>query len=104
MPELTEMAIVPIASAEAEKAAMTASFWFLCFELRMRREQTIATVMAIGVGARPRTIAIATAPKETWDSPSLIMDWLRSTRQTPSRAAQADMIAPATIARVRKSY
>ena len=55
-------------------------------------------------GAIPKAIAMESAPKDTWDSPSPIMENFFSTRLTPSRAAQREIKIPTIKARIIKGY
>ena len=58
----------------------------------------IVTGRVTVIGAKPQTVAIASAPKATCDSPSPIIEYLFSTRLTPSRAAQSEISTPAISA------
>ncbi len=91
---------VPIASALTETRAMAASPFILVERLsRKIKNETRTTIgRAIESGARPRTEAIAKAPKATWESPSLNMELRRSTNGAPTSAAEIEMSKPATKA------
>ena len=60
---------------------------------------TITTGMDTGSGAQPQATATASAPKDTWLSPSPIMEYRFSTSGTPSSAAHSDTRMPTMKAR-----
>ena len=76
MPEVREITRTPRARDEALTTAMAASLfhrgWFATRSSRKAAATT--TGMEKDSGAKPRAAAAARAPKETWDSPSPIME------------------------------
>ena len=59
----------------------------------------ITTGIDTGSGAHPQATATEIAPKDTWLSPSPIMEYRFSTNDTPSSAAHRDTSIPTTKAR-----
>ena len=53
-------------------------------------------------GAKPQASATASAPKETWLSPSPIIEYRFSTSGTPSSAAHSETKIPTANARTMK--
>ena len=54
----------------------------------------MTTGMDTGSGAQPQASATDSAPKDTWLSPSPIMEYRLSTSGTPSSAAHSDSSTP----------
>ena len=96
--------MTPTASEEADTTAMAASA-----PMRLRSvirsspsAATMTTGMDTGSGAQPQASATDSAPKDTWLSPSPIMEYRLSTSGTPSSAAHSDSSTPAAKARTMK--
>ena len=76
MPVVREMTMMPMARAEALITATAASL-FQRGRLAIRRSKKaarITTGMENQRGVKPRATAMARAPKDTWESPSPIME------------------------------
>ena len=101
MPVVSDVTMTPTASEEAEVTAMAASAPIrLRSVIRSRHSAAmITTGMDTGRGAQPQATATASAPKDTWLSPSPIMEYRFSTSGTPSSAAHSDTRMPTTKAR-----
>ena len=52
-------------------------------------------------GDQPKATAMDRAPKDTWDSPSPIMEYRFNTKLTPKRAAHRDTSTPPARALTR---
>ena len=93
--------MMPSASAEAEVTAMAASAPMRLFSVR--RSSPSAARMTTGIetcsGDHPHASAMASAPNETWLSPSPIIEYRLSTSGTPSSAAHSETRTPTTKAR-----
>ena len=83
---------------------MAASLFQWGFPAMRSRKKAASTTTGMEKysGVKPRATAMARAPKETWLSPSPIMEYRFSTRDTPSRAQHRDTSVPATSARRMK--
>ena len=76
MPVLSDSTITPTASEPVEIMAMAASPLSLPVLLRRSRRKAAKTTtgMVTAMGAMPRAVATASAPKPTWLKPSPIME------------------------------
>ena len=76
IPVVREVTIIPIARALAEIMAMAASLLIRLFSVIRRRKKAASTTTGIDTlrGDQPIARAMDNAPKETWDSPSPIME------------------------------
>ena len=99
-----DVAITPTARAPVERSAIATSPLIFAFSLSLirRKDATITTGKATVKGATFAATAIAIAPKPTWESPSPIIENFLSTRLTPRRAEQREIITPAIRALKRK--
>ena len=93
--------MIPTAREPAEIMAMAASLLIFPFPVIRSSKTAAATTTGIETarGAHPKATATERAPKDTWDSPSPIMEYRFRTRLTPRRAAQRDSISPPAMAR-----
>lgn len=76
IPVESEVAMTPMARELEEMTAIAASL-LIRLELRMRKRKkaaSITTGMETFKGAKPKATATDKAPKETWESPSPIME------------------------------
>ena len=78
-----------VSLADADINAIPASPLILLFSLSLKRRIEAITTTGIDTtrGANPRTVEIANAPKATWESPSPIIEFFLSTRDTPIKEA-----------------
>ena len=76
MPLVTDTVITPMASALLESSAIAASPLSLpfCDRRSSKNAATTTTGTATASGARLSAVAMASAPKPTWLSPSPIME------------------------------
>ena len=104
IPVVREVTVMPSARALAEITAIAASLFTLPFSVMRSRKNAarITTGMDTHRGDQPAATAMDSAPKDTWDSPSPIIEYRFNTRLTPSRDAHRDTSAPPTIARTIK--
>ena len=87
---------VPMAKALADNSAIAESpCIFVLFNFKIINEDMSTAGMATYSGSKFNTLAIATPPNPTCDSPSPIMEFLLSTNDTPIRDAQTDINNPA---------
>lgn len=104
IPVVSDTLITPMAKALLEMIAMAASPFTRLF--RLSRSSSTAATITVGTatarGARFRAEAMARAPKPTWESPSPIMEYLFSTRDTPRSAAHKLTSTPTISARCMK--
>ena len=105
-PDVRDVTITPIANADADTMAMAASLRIFPFSAnRSNRNAAITTIgMENLIGANPQAIAMDNAPKDTWDNPSPIIEYLFRTRLTPRSAAQRDTKTPPNKALLINSY
>ena len=101
MPVVRLVTTTPMASAEALTTAMAASAPMRLFSVIRSSPSAarITTGMDTGSGAQPQASAMLSAPKDTWLSPSPIMEYRFSTSGTPSSAAHSATRIPTTNAR-----
>ncbi len=96
IPVVKEVTATPIASADADIAAMAASDFIMPFSFIL--SSTNAAIITTGIdnlsGAIPHATAMESAPYETCESPSPIMEYCFNTRLTPSKAAQSEISIP----------
>ena len=74
MPLVMDTVITPMASALLESSAIAASPLSFPFCDRRSSKNAATTTTATASGARLSAVAIASAPKPTWLSPSPIME------------------------------
>ena len=76
IPVVMEVTIIPIASALADIIAMAASLFIFPLSVILRRKKAASTTTGIEIlrGDQPAARATDRAPKDTWDSPSPIME------------------------------
>ena len=98
-----DVTTIPTARADADIMAMAASLFIFPFSVIRRRKNAASTTTGIDSfnGDQPIARATDSAPKDTWDSPSPIMEYRFSTRLTPSKDAHRDTRIPPTSARTR---
>ena len=103
MPVVMEVMIIPMARALAEIMAIAASLFTLAFSVIRSRKNAATTTTGIETfsGDHPMARATDSAPKDTWESPSPIMEYLRRTRLTPNREAHRDTKSPPARALTR---
>ena len=67
---------MPMARALAEISAMAASLFILLFSVILRRKNAASTTTGMDTfkGDQPMARATERAPKDTWESPSPIME------------------------------
>ena len=94
--------MIPMARELDAIRAMAASLFN--FPVSDRRSSRIAAITTTGretgSGENPMARATDSAPKDTWDRPSPIMEYRFNTRLTPSSEAQRETRIPTTNARV----
>ena len=102
----SETTNVPIARALADMTAIAESPWILelSLSLEIKKDAKMTIGITTGSGARPRTEAMAKAPKATCDKPSPSIDFLRKTSGVPMSAEERAMNAPATSACTMNEY
>lgn len=95
--------MIPMARDPAEIIAIAASLLIFPFPVIRRSRTAAAATTGIDTarGAQLKATAIESAPKETWDSPSPIIEYRFSTRLTPRSDAQSEIQIPPIIARTR---
>ena len=88
--------MIPKARALAEIRAIAASLFKRLFSVIRRGKKPPGQPREFETlrGDQPMARAIDSAPKDTWDSPSPIMEYRRRTRLTPSREAQRHHESP----------
>ncbi len=82
---------------------MAASLFTLLFSVSRNRKKAAkaTTGRETAKGDHPMAIAMDSAPKDTWDRPSPIMEYRFNTRLTPKSAAQREINIPPTKARTK---
>ncbi len=104
IPVVTDVTTMPTASALAEMIAIAASLCIRPFSEILSRRNAASTTTGIDTGSGDQPMATATdsAPNDTWDSPSPIIEYRFSTSVTPRSAAQSDTRIPPRKALTRK--
>ena len=94
---------MPAARELAEIMAMAASLFIFPLSVILRRKKAANTTTGMDTprGAHPAATAMDRAPKDTWDSPSPIMEYRFRTRLTPKRAAHREIRIPPMRARTK---
>lgn len=97
---------MPMARLAAERIAMAESPLILGVLLifRMKNDMMTTTGIVNQMGVKLNTVAMAKAPNAVWAKPSPIMEFLRRTRGTPTKAEQIETRRPAIKARCMKEY
>ena len=106
MPVVKDVTVTPIARADADIAAIAASDFITPFSFI--RSSINAAAITTGIdslrGAIPQATAMESAPYETWESPSPIIEYCFNTRLTPRSAAHNDTSIPTINALTINGY